>query len=485
MSTLPDSSIPAALEERYLRTVVFIDDGTSKGTGCFVGPGLVLTCAHVVAEALRENRKVTLRWAGHERIAQTAEAIVRDCQPAPPPTPTPLPEPYSYPDLALLETEAKDHEVAVLTPYLPELEESVYVYGITQAQPKGDSRIFKYEGPSDAFENRALRLKGSEGAAGNSGAPVLCHRLGAVCALVKATLQEGTLLGARAVPVAMALSCFPSVVDAQRVLLANGNPWSPNMSKFELYLHGRLRGISGAVLSNAANVLNLMLPADDEAAELTLMRALLATDLNRLVSVVGYVATQSPDAAKDILEWFSPFTWVGPETAVRINLSAQQPAGRRGVAVVARSTRVGQVYARRSATRMRPEIGEVARLTDEREVDELLARCRSVLQDMLFMPEGSDEELNSEAQTLECFVVVASPPPDDRGLESLREAFPYIPFIFVTEKGAAASEDDLGARKDLEYVVPDLRLSEDAALKACAEAQREINRYSPTRSPVK
>ncbi|MEO1183026.1 MAG: serine protease [Cyanobacteria bacterium J06636_28] len=39
------------------------------GTGFFVAPGLILTCAHVV-KGLKEGERITVRWQGQDDFAQ-------------------------------------------------------------------------------------------------------------------------------------------------------------------------------------------------------------------------------------------------------------------------------------------------------------------------------------------------------------------------------------------------------------------------------
>src|SRR5947209_5807441 len=69
----------------------------SQGTGFFVAPGLILTCAHVVEAAQQRNRRVEVTWNGQTTTAQIQE--FRDAE---------------YPDLALLRVNLSDHPCVLL-----------------------------------------------------------------------------------------------------------------------------------------------------------------------------------------------------------------------------------------------------------------------------------------------------------------------------------------------------------------------------------
>ncbi|MGH2510078.1 MAG: trypsin-like peptidase domain-containing protein, partial [Ktedonobacteraceae bacterium] len=54
-----------------LCTVRLLVQGIGKGTGFFVAPGLVLTCAHVVAEAVESQLPVTVHTWDGQQVGQT------------------------------------------------------------------------------------------------------------------------------------------------------------------------------------------------------------------------------------------------------------------------------------------------------------------------------------------------------------------------------------------------------------------------------
>src|SRR5689334_7297995 len=110
-------------------TVKVTVSGEHKGTGFFVAPRLVLTCAHVVEAAhQQENIPVEISWRGQVIPAQIYE--FRD---------------VSYPDLALLQIKVPDHPCVLLhggaEPF-----SLLYTYGYARDESQGASATFENEG---------------------------------------------------------------------------------------------------------------------------------------------------------------------------------------------------------------------------------------------------------------------------------------------------------------------------------------------------
>jgi len=53
--------------------VKVVDPQGSRGTGFFVAPGLILTCAHVVEAAGKQKMPVEISWNGQKIAAQMQE----------------------------------------------------------------------------------------------------------------------------------------------------------------------------------------------------------------------------------------------------------------------------------------------------------------------------------------------------------------------------------------------------------------------------
>lgn len=164
----------------------------SQGTGFWIAPGLLLTCAHVVETA--HARSVPVEIARDQEIYPGR--IVEF-----------LPKPF--PDLALLCCDGlRDYPCVYLNSDIA-LGDSLYSYGYTDQYPRGDSATFAYEGPTDVGPGSLLKLKQGQSRPGLSGAPLLNLRTGGVCAIVKSSRDLDSDLGGRAVP----LACIPSGYD--------------------------------------------------------------------------------------------------------------------------------------------------------------------------------------------------------------------------------------------------------------------------------
>jgi hypothetical protein len=164
----------------------------SQGTGFWVAPGLLLTCAHVVETAQAQSLPVEIADVG-----QTVSGRIVAFYPKP------------YPDLALLRyDELPNHRCVYLNADIA-LQDSLYSYGYTDLQPNGDSATFEYEGPTDTGSGSLLKLKQGQSRPGLSGAPLLNLRTGGVCGVVKTSRDRDSDLGGRAVPI----TCVPPEHD--------------------------------------------------------------------------------------------------------------------------------------------------------------------------------------------------------------------------------------------------------------------------------
>ncbi|WP_431903135.1 trypsin-like peptidase domain-containing protein [Nonomuraea sp. bgisy101] len=174
---------------------VALESGDLVGSGVFVGPGEVLTCAHVVSDP---DDPVTGRWNERELSLRVAEW---------------LPDL----DLALLRC---DGEVADLWAGLSaeaEPGDELWAFGFPGGPYRsGDSVSFRYDGPSRLRgRDDLLRVTHGRAMEGFSGAPVLNWRTGGVCGLLRRSDQPaGGPPGARLVPVPVIRSALPSLSTA-------------------------------------------------------------------------------------------------------------------------------------------------------------------------------------------------------------------------------------------------------------------------------
>lgn len=164
----------------------------SQGTGFWVAPGLLATCAHVIETAQARSVSVEIVFDARPHQGQIVAFLAKP-----------------YPDLALLRcAELRDHPCVYLNSGIA-LGDDLYSYGYTDQCPQGDSATFEYEGPTDAGEGSLLKLKQGQSRPGLSGAPLLNLRTGGVCGIVKSSRDTGTDLGGRAVPI----TCIPPAHD--------------------------------------------------------------------------------------------------------------------------------------------------------------------------------------------------------------------------------------------------------------------------------
>jgi photosystem II stability/assembly factor-like uncharacterized protein len=197
------------------------------GTGFFVAPGLILTCAHVAEKAYEGNTPIVVQWNNAEYPA-TIEEIV--------------PEPlirsdmsYPYPDLALLRVELTKHPCVYLHEAI-DLDDKLYSYGYPSDYPSGDSASFGYEGPSS--NPYMLKLKDAQASPGLSGAPLLNRRTGGVCGIVKKSRDPNSNLGGRAVPTVTILSEFRDLVWLQQQFHQRNLVWIDHLSPEQRQLLG-------------------------------------------------------------------------------------------------------------------------------------------------------------------------------------------------------------------------------------------------------
>jgi tetratricopeptide (TPR) repeat protein len=167
------------------------------GSGFFVAPGWVLTCAHVVEDA----QSVTVRRA-RGSVPLSGRVMARsDPRPAGDGD-RPL---WPFPDLALIQLTGQDlppHPCALLDPVPPPLGAECFASGFTrrgaEREPEGTGFSFTVEAHEvDGY----CRLKAGQAAPGLSGAPLLCPTTRTVVGVVCATRDAESALGGWASPV--------------------------------------------------------------------------------------------------------------------------------------------------------------------------------------------------------------------------------------------------------------------------------------------
>jgi tetratricopeptide (TPR) repeat protein len=204
---------PNPLLSLLRRCVLQVHAGDEFGTGFFVAPGEVLTCAHVVHSA----GKITVTWEGGSSAATVVAALpaieVGD----------PAAAFYPFPDVALLRlaNPPGGHPCVRLEtaePVAGRQPDLLRLDGFTKGERAPDEVVqspvgLEYEGPLDEPGGRIFKLKGGQVIGGFSGGPLLNLSTGRVCALVDSTRNERSDLGGFGVPVAGFLEQLSGLAD--------------------------------------------------------------------------------------------------------------------------------------------------------------------------------------------------------------------------------------------------------------------------------
>ncbi|MBQ1019820.1 trypsin-like peptidase domain-containing protein [Micromonospora sp. D93] len=167
------------------------------GSGVWIAPGVVLTCAHVVRGGLATD--VEVGWGAHILRGRVTDHTPNES----------VTDLWSYPDLAVIEVaDAPSHPCAWLTETPPI--EQLTAFG--HAASLGDglkplSVIGRCGGTYFFGSGQFAKFSGNEVVPGMSGGPVLDLQQGAVCGIMSSTLGEGADRGGYLVPVS-ALRCL-------------------------------------------------------------------------------------------------------------------------------------------------------------------------------------------------------------------------------------------------------------------------------------
>ena len=242
------------IDKRLQECTVRLKISGGHGTGFFVAPGLILTCAHVIKASV--DKPINVFWqAQNMDYEATIERWIE--------------EPYL--DLALLRLNAEiySHPCIDFDESAPELGDRLFSYGYPQDYPDGDSVTFEYEGESFKGNSPLYKLKAGHVNYGLSGSPLLNQRTGKVCGIVNLSRNPSNDLGGRAVPVNVIFAQFPELAALnqhfhqrnQQQTGANPFEYGPPVPPERFY--GRHRAIAdvknriGAISSQCINIVGM------------------------------------------------------------------------------------------------------------------------------------------------------------------------------------------------------------------------------------
>ncbi|MEU8539019.1 trypsin-like peptidase domain-containing protein [Streptomyces sp. NPDC048717] len=157
------------------------------GTGYFIAPGWVLTCAHVVAKGgsavWRSEPALGITWAGGRTTGRVVLAKPR------PATPEAELVSWSFPDLALVRVEGAEDAVCVrLGERAPAAPTPIRLYGWSYRT--GEPAVLSLSGEVRGSEGKALLLDAVP-TEGCSGGPVVDLGRGTVIGVVKGRARDG------------------------------------------------------------------------------------------------------------------------------------------------------------------------------------------------------------------------------------------------------------------------------------------------------
>jgi hypothetical protein len=198
------------LDELLYHCTGRLSTSNGHGTGFFVAPQRILTCAHVVDPAWTDKTDVTVYWNGQSHIAKIIGFRVDS-------------------DLALLEVKLNSHPCVLLNQEV-KLFNRLYSYGYPDDYPDGASVTFEFEGWIGEQQEQ-LKFKLGQVRPGMSGAPLLNWETGGVCGLIQYTRDRSSDLGGEAILTKKVLQEFPELVDQQKTFHQKDDRWQSSLSQ--------------------------------------------------------------------------------------------------------------------------------------------------------------------------------------------------------------------------------------------------------------
>jgi hypothetical protein len=188
--------------------------GRSRGTGFFVAPGLVVTCAHVVGiDRAAGGSGVRVTWLGNTDEEAAVVQILPDADE----------------DIALLAVAFESHPHVLLGTEVSR-DENLLAVGFPDygSGPQGDSVTAVYEGRTElpaADGSYFHKFKSANVVPGFSGGPLLNRRTGRVIGVLTETRGRTTDLGGWAIPAELLLSHLRGIREAQETYLKTDHDW--------------------------------------------------------------------------------------------------------------------------------------------------------------------------------------------------------------------------------------------------------------------
>lgn len=194
--------------DHLAKCVARIYAGDATGTGFFVAPGQLLTCAHVMAAAKGKPARLRVEYAGTVYAARLLRMLDGP-----------------FPDLALLSVDVPNHPVVLLSPEVAP-GTRLYAFGFTERYPGGEPTTVEYEGQARLdLESGLMKFKGGQIIPGLSGAPLLNMDNWAIAGIVKSTRDRASDLGGGGVSSQTILEVLPEITPLQRKFHSSDKRW--------------------------------------------------------------------------------------------------------------------------------------------------------------------------------------------------------------------------------------------------------------------
>jgi tetratricopeptide (TPR) repeat protein len=190
------------------------------GTGFFIAPGRVVTCAHVLSERTASGQAVEVEWGGESHTAKLLKLF-----------PDPCPTDNIFPDIALLEFPKIAHPVAFFDNDFDRYflkGDQLSSWGYSDLRPGGESIFGSCEGSAKydrSPERHLIKFKETQIRPGISGAPLLNERTGAICGMIKRTRDSESDLGGLAIRGELILQYLHDVVGPLARQRENAKVW--------------------------------------------------------------------------------------------------------------------------------------------------------------------------------------------------------------------------------------------------------------------
>ena len=206
----------APLENLMQQCTVKITVPGAWGTGFFVAPGLILTCAHVVRKAA--DLKVTVFYPARQQLLS---AIVKAKA-----------DDGKTLDLALVELSEplSEHPCVFLDEEPVAIGQALYSYGYLKSYTNAAPVRPVNEGLTGDTPP-LLKLQGAQIEHGISGAALLNLKSGKVCGIVKETRATSFDLGGGAIPSHVILEQFPQLRELQQEFHEGDRQWKDLVAK--------------------------------------------------------------------------------------------------------------------------------------------------------------------------------------------------------------------------------------------------------------